>query len=371
VLDRPTSFSRRDFQSLLMQWTEVLASVRAPFENGADWYRGSPNARKRVSKSALPVRKISSAPEAKGSPAKASSSAADLHSIWESASDVDIDTTLAVLPLGSGATKAVYWVHPDNIVQIHVLLLQYTRLQRLKGSEGLPEPPQSSISSPWSSVSANGSKPYPRTDEEIGVIICDDLQNFAERRNSETISDSEDRPGTLAEKAVASIRYSYNGEAVIVVGTTAENRLSPTEPSTRQIAIKAKLECKEIHKLFNTSKVDQRAATNYSEDAKRACQWLAQHQEVQPLVQLQARRARFVGLKNITSGGIWATLDKDILMRCTSRASLNNGKVLNTIGEDGKAGWNSFRHAVLEIRAEGDAGRDLVIELDNSHLVSN
>ncbi|KAI9822765.1 MAG: hypothetical protein M1832_002998 [Thelocarpon impressellum] len=34
VLDQPASFSRRDLQPLVLQWTEVLAAVREPFKDG-------------------------------------------------------------------------------------------------------------------------------------------------------------------------------------------------------------------------------------------------------------------------------------------------------------------------------------------------
>ena len=40
ILDRRTSFSKTDFEPLLAQWTEVLASVRAPFMKGINWPSG-------------------------------------------------------------------------------------------------------------------------------------------------------------------------------------------------------------------------------------------------------------------------------------------------------------------------------------------
>ena len=375
VLDRPTSFSKRDFQPLLAQWTDVLASVRAPFEHGIDWYPDSSNARPISLKSNGFNQKVSSDQEATKFPARASCSAAELNSTWNSGSNIDVDTAFATLALGPEAIKAVYWVHPDNTVQVHVLLLKHTRSQRLNGSDAHKEAPShtapSSNSSPRGFIIANSGRPSLPTDEEVGIIVCDDLRRFAEKRSSESSNASACCPGPVAEREAASIRYCCNGDVRVIVGTISDYAGSLAEPGLRQKPRRAKFERNAIHKLFNGSQTGRNACKTGLRDPERVFVWLAEHQEVQPLVQIQARRTRFVGLKNSQTSGIWATLDREILMRSVCRDSLGNGKIPVPMDEGAKACSTPFPHAILEVRIEGDHNSDLIAALDASHLVNS
>ena len=373
VLERPSSFPKRDFEPLLAQWTEVLAAVRAPFSDGANWQPAPRHSEGASSQSEASVQKKalnSSAHQANEPFAANSNSISELHSTWDEGSNIDIDTALAIIPLGRGATKAIYWVHPDNIVQLHVLLLQYTRLHKSNDSISSPDSPSSSRSSPRVSFSNSSRKPTPRTDDEVGVIVCDDLQRFAKRRSSETISASEDIAGTAAEKAAASIRYAQSGEAVVVVDTSFEQSGQSPNSNERDSQRKVKLKCKAVRQFFETSNGNQ-SAKDSTKNSERVSQWLSEHREVQPLVQLQSRRTRFTGLRNNNTGGIWATLDKDVSMRTCSSESLANGNSLSAINEGGKNGSDFFPYAILEVRLEGDADTDLVAALDSSHLVGH
>ena len=370
VLDRPISFSNRDFEPLLTQWTEVLAAVRAPFIDRGKWHSGLRNALD-GSQPDLPVSKKplkSPTKQATQESAGDTNSVSELHSAWEDGSNIDIDTALAVLPLGRGATRAVYWVHPDNIVQVHVLLLQYTRLQR-SNSIVSPESPSSSKSSPRASFSNSSGRPASRTDDEVGVIVCDDLPRFSKIRSSETISITEDCPGTVAEKAAASIRFSPSGEAVVVVDTDSGRLGYSADWNEKCLPKIAKFKRKNVRQLFEASSID-RFAKDDGDDPKRVFEWLTQHREVQPLVQLLSRRTRFVGLRNSKDGGVWATLDKDISMKICSSESLASGKGLTTISEGGTIDSEAFPHAILEVRVEGDADSKLVEALNSSHLVN-
>ena len=369
VLDRPTSFSKRDFEPLLTQWTEVLAAVRAPFIDGGNWHSGLRNSTK-GSQPDLSIQKKPLKSPTKQANQESSgdmNSVSELHSAWEDGSNIDIDTALAVLPLGRGATRAVYWVHPDNIVQVHVLLLQYTRLHR-SNSIISPESPSSSKSSPRASFSNPSARPASRTDDEAGVIVCDDLQRFSKIRSSEIISITEDCPGTVAEKAAASIRFSPSGEAVVVVDTDSGRLGHPANWDEKRLPKIARFKRKNVRQLFEASSID-RFAKDDGNDSKRVFEWLTEHREVQPLVQLLSRRTRFVGLRNSKDGGIWATLDKDISMKVCSSESLASGKGLTTISEGGSVDSETFPHAILEVRVEGDADSKLVEALNSSHLV--
>ena len=350
-----------------------MAAVRAPFSDGANWQPGPRHSEGASSQSEASVQKKalnSSAHQANERFAADSNSISELRSTWDEGSNIDIDTALAIIPLGRGATKAIYWVHPDNIVQVHVLLLQFTRLHKSNDSISSPDSPSSSRSSPQISFSNSCRKPTPRTDDEVGVIVCDDLQRFAKRRSSETISASEDSAGTAAEKAAASIRYAQSGEAVVVVDTSSEQSGQSPNSNERDSPRKVKLKCKAVRQFFETSNGNQ-SAKDSSNNSERVSEWLSEHREVQPLVQLQSRRTRFTGLRNNNTGGIWATLDKDVSMRTCSSESLANGNGLSTISEGGKNDSDFFPHAILEVRLEGDADTDLVAALDSSHLVGH
>ena len=371
VLNRPTSFSKRDFEGLLTQWTEVLASVRAPFEEASQANFGAGEARKGKLDWQVNDRSIPVAPQDRSShrPYKAKSSAARMHSTWETGSNIDADTAFAVLPLGNRARKAVYWVHPDDIVQIRVFLLQYTRVQKLNGLEHSAGKAPSSGSSSRGSIRSQGCKSLARPDEEIGLVLCDDLGRFAKQQNGETISDLEHRLGAVTEKAAATIRYAKNREAVIVVHTVPESgdpcRHAMNDEGPRQITLERKL----IPWLFSCSKSEQSIGENSRKEIDKLSKWLEIHTEVQPLLQLSSRRTRLAGLKNCENSGIWATLDRDVMMRSCSREFLTSGKALAMTNENEENKMISFPYAVLEVRIEGDANTDLIAKLDSSHLV--
>ena len=391
VLSRPTSFSKRNFEPLLTQWTDVLAAVRAPFDAGATWTTGPTDRRgsrlvAQVTTKAAgadgPVRVKSGANKGLD---KTITSAVQIHTICETGSDVDVDTALAVLPLGRAAGKAAYWVHPDNVVELHVLLLQYMRL-RNKGN------PSTSTSNPPSSRSSQKESLNGRTNGSIGafedeacVIICDDLRRFAEQRSSATINESENVPGATSEAAAASIRYTSKGEAVVVVGTSSDVIYKATACGRRRSMQKAKLKHKYLPLLFVPGKrswdssgipapvsdTDEALEDNAdpTQSFERVRKWLSHHEEVKPLVHLESRRTRFVGLGNNEMRGVWGTLDRDISMR---KANLNHSKnaessanILETFSEE----TEDFPHAILEIRWEGGAYAGLMRALDESHLV--
>ena len=370
VLDRRTSFSKTDFEPLLAQLTEVLASVRAPFIGGINWQSDPTEPKKKgiQPQQQLPHKSPSDTAYQAASQHvnKDISSAADLQTAWEDGSNLEIDTALATTPFGQRAAKAAYWIHPDNIVQIHVLLLQYTRLQRSNETSSPPKSP----SSPQGSMNGNQAKVSPRTDEELGIIICDDLQRFAQRQSSETISDSESRAGFASEKAAASIRYSQNGDAVVVVGAATKDAGTPAGSTAKLSTRSAKIKRKAIKRFFSTFDGDQGAIfEDGSKDSERISEWLAGHKEVQPLVQVRLRRTRFVGLKNNAANGLWATLDKNISMRSCPPELLASDKGFTMIDDGGKNDSEIFPHAVLEIRTEGLVDTDVIATLDASYLV--
>ena len=386
VLGRPGSFSRRDFSPLLTQWTEVLAAVRAPFSAGLQWQTGSiekkvdPEPRMDRQKLAHGHNEVGFR-EAVNEREGFQSSAAHIHSTCETGSSIDVDTALAVSPLGRRGGKASYWIHPDNLVGVHILLLQYTRLWKSSTSTASTGTLASSRSSRQSSVNNCGTEVGALPEDDIGLIICDDLQILAKRRSAATISDSENIPGKAAEIAAASIRYASKGDAVVAVRTSPGDLRDSAAAGTRPGVQTAKFKRKALRDLFDvdtdsslthiksgSSGLSGSMGADQMQSIDAVKTWVANHQEVRPLVQIQCKRSRFVGLGNSESGGIWALLDKDVSMRqCTSK-TLDVDQDLLTSSER-SPDWNKFPHAVLEIRYEGEGTAKLVTALDETHLV--
>lgn len=288
----------------------------------------------------------------------------------------DFDAAFAVSHLvHGGGKKASYWVHSDNLVELHVLLLQYTRLRASAGSS-------SSRPSSTSSLASSGATSSPKRGDEIGVFICDDLQWFAKSRSSATISES-------VEGAAASIRYSALDEAVIVVEAACPHNQTesgdvPTipKPGNGYHVHKTKLKKKPLRRFLepdsqppqgrSESHSSRGSSNNEFPGHERICNaveiWHPQHRDVRPLVQIQMRRTRFVGLGNTRSAGVLATLDKEIQMKRCSPDAFKGKEDLFTFHQGGIAA-KRFPHAVLDIRYDGVEGAEIVAVLDRSHLV--
>lgn len=394
VLSRPSTFSTKDFEPLLTQWTDVLAAVRAPFAAGATWttepterterrgnqLEGSNTAQAVASNGAITSR---------GGPSedvgRSITSAAQIHAISETGSDVDFDTALAVLPLGRAAGRAAYWVHPDNLVELHVLLLQYMSPRRTGNPSTSESNQSSSKSSRKGLMDGRGNGFISISEEETFVIICDDLRRFAERRSNATVSESENAPGATSEAAAASIRYTSKSEAVVVVGTSSDAISKKTARGTRQSVQKVKLKRRFLPLLFvpgkqsndTSGKPASVSETDETGDEipksthafERVRRWLSHHEDVKPLISLRSRRTRFVGLRNSETNGVWGTLDHNVSMKKAPFDQVKDAGSSGDLLETSKDESERFPHAILEVRWEGEAYASLARALDESHLV--
>ncbi|MCJ1404989.1 hypothetical protein MMC11_008215 [Xylographa trunciseda] len=377
VLSKPTNFSQKDFGPLLERWTGVLAAVRSPFETGFSW-----KADDRTPSTSLPHTRASSRSARHPSEAQQTTSnsetltttAADLSAVYKAGDDVDVDTAFAISPLGINGGKAVYWAHPDSLVQLHILLLRYSRLRR-RGEGSRSSPNSSHPSSRRTSLQSSTSSGIA---DEAGTIVCDDLQNFAKRRNSTTVSDMESVPGIVPEEAAVSIRYSSKGEAIVVVNNLASHQPGDSARGILKSAKRARIKRKLLSRVFSkhgSSLSPSASSTNIAGSGTESSstdtnietirQWLFEHREVQPLVHLRSSRTRFVGLDNGDLKGIWATLDRSILMK---RSSIDDLKDLSHSISLKDPSSVVFPYAVLEVRWEGTSQPDLVKALDETHL---
>ncbi|KAI4201837.1 MAG: hypothetical protein LQ350_003037 [Teloschistes chrysophthalmus] len=380
VLNKPATFSTKDFQPLLLQYTDVLAAVRAPFDHDGnmmsaiheasddDSHRA--NSRAASSQSSIQPRKLRS--DHLGH-MNTHSTAATIQGACQYQSDVDFDTALAILPLDRSGGKASYWVHPDHLVELHVLLLQHTRLRRTVDPQATsPETNGSRQQSRRGSMNGDGKSFINGGDDDAGLVLCDSLEHFARRQGTAPISDAEEPVGKALEKAAVTVRYNSVGEASIAANTFPNASAKSRDSKPFQVA---KVKRKAVHHIFNrqqslgaTDKLLREADSGDSEELQSIHSWLEGHQDIRPLVQLQCKRARFVGLRNGEAGGIWVTLDRDIFMKSTAEDFFETTDGELAFDSPKSSILSSFPFAVLEVRFEGGLPTDFLDALDKTHL---
>ncbi|MCJ1475307.1 hypothetical protein MMC13_003969 [Lambiella insularis] len=379
ILSKQSNFSQKDFGPLLEQWSGVLAAVRAPFEAGLSWKPTTKDRTPSASPDAALVKSVNgSRPKTSSFTAsdRATTTTVDLFAIHSTGSDIDVDTEFATGPLGDAASRAVYWVHSDDLIQLHILLLQHTRIRR---------PPESrlasTISSPGTSrrtsVQSSTTGRAAGMQDEVGLILCDNLKSFAERRTGATIDELEKASGTLLDSAAVSIRYSSGDEATVAINSLPTHHYEDSTGGSTNI-FKTKMRRKKLSQLLDldgmaVSSPSSRETISESENilncrdngTEIVKHWLANHRDINPLVHLNFQRTRFVGLSNNNAKGVWAMLDKSISMK---KWSIEDMRDLNCSTTTTDPISQNFPHAILEIRWIGLDQPDLINQLDETHL---
>ncbi|KAK5164006.1 hypothetical protein LTR04_002080 [Oleoguttula sp. CCFEE 6159] len=353
------TFLKANLGLLFDQWTEVLQAVRAPFQ--ADIRAQVRRSQKDPTQATTPNTRN---PET-------SAIVSEIRSAIDTGSEVDFDTALATLPLGPAGKKAVYWVHPDNLVELQVILLQHTRLYKYH-AHGTPSASPYDTPSRGSLTPRRGSVLNSETGGDTGVLILDDLARFAKEQSAITIGDKEDAAGAVPEKATGSARWTAGGEAVVYVQEV---------PKHGDIAVEsyyaARIKVKHLHAFLDVERPfpprpssetmdasNPLRSNNDVEQIDRVRTWLSTHPEVQPLVSIEYDRARFVALGNDYVHGSWATLDKNVVMRRALEDRLSA-----SASASGRQEAVEFPHVVLEVRQEGEHAGELIKVLDRSHLL--
>ncbi|KAF2677249.1 hypothetical protein K458DRAFT_350541 [Lentithecium fluviatile CBS 122367] len=339
VTNSQSSFYQLDLGYLLDKYIDVLSALRAIFDaSGA-----------------------SSAPQG----AQASSPASRITRVVNHGTEVDFDLALSITPLGSRGSKATYWIHPDHIVEVEVLLLQQMRLHP---GPIASTPQESRTTTPKRRISSANVDKYFGNMDETGLLILDHPESFAIKQNASTIGSTEETTGTIQAKAAGNARWASSGEAAVVVGLER-----PTEDVKS-----ARLKRKYLAAFLDTdvsfdnpqdSEVQDRDETERDESTEVCTtairQWLEEHKNVKPIAGVCSKRTRFVGLHNNSAGGMWATLDVGIVMKDSVHMDLNGEEWFSEARTDSKG----FPHAVLEVRREGTHSSTLIQTLDHSHLV--
>jgi len=384
ILGRPSSFSHQTFESSLTAWTDALASVRAPFTpEGLRKIAGE--SKEHVATMATPtparidVPKRDDTREAHETPVKFSSSVAQLHDAAELGTGLDLDAALATVPLGKSAGTAAYWVHPDNLVELQVFLLQHMRLQSRRKPSNSSECPTSFGQFGETSESSHENPRSSRTEDDIGHIVLGNIDCFTERESGLVMSEKS------LQNAPASIRYCASGAAIAFVRVSI-GCTDPEVESMDPLFRRAKTKMKYLENLLDpcvsgflshepfkeVKNGTSKQGLCSGQDLESIREWFAQHPDVRPLVDVQSRRTRLIGVGNNTTHGFWATLDRAITMKRRGSRQLGISADFtppNTCGDE-RTEAVRFPYAVLELRWEETKGDDLAQALDNSHLVS-
>ena len=375
VLDRPTSFTNKTFLLSLALYNKVLADIRLA---------GTPN-----------TSLVKNRPRYSQAEELISSTATELKEIFERGTDAEMDTAFAMLPLGPQAITACYWIHPENIFQLQVLLLRHARSRRNQISVSTPSQ-MSSRPSRRGSISESGSSTTIQSGSEACFIACDDLPSVVKRQSSATIEDAENSGGRFHHTSVASIRLSSAGDAVVVIG--AYPGIKPESDDTQRLPcfLTTKVRRKALRRLFDAgssakdiSRLEEQSdraqnsqssaligksplvdtCLNMTSNIEVIKEWLRGHQKVQPLLELRSQRCRFTGIHNTTNFGLWATLDTDVIMAKSALLALDRYDSSES-SNDTESAIHKFPYAILSIRIEGNVSTSLIEELDDSHLVS-
>ncbi|KAI8934216.1 hypothetical protein NX059_008963 [Plenodomus lindquistii] len=339
ISSQPDSLFQLDLSYLLDQYIEVLGALRSVFD--AD---GTPAA----------------------SSVGANGSAARLAKTLEKGQEIDFDLGLTTLPLGANGAKATYWVHPDHVVEVQLLLLQQMRLyvgssraaSRNGSSRATPRRRQSSINNLHFGI-----------EDDVGLVILDHAEAFAVKQNTSTIGSSEGAEGTIGTKAAGNVRYVASGVAAVAVCMESNTQGQSMEVKTARLerkGLQTLLDCSPGPNGLQRSSSSKGEANDFSkDDCAEIQQWLKEHKSTKPIAGAISKRTRFVGLHNSMSGGAWAVLDRDIYMKESLHKDLEHEDWVSTARSQSV----QFPHAVLEVRKEGRQVSTLIQTLDRSHLV--
>lgn len=341
ISNQPDSLFQLDLSYLLDQYIEVLGALRSVFEADGTTTASSDST-------------------------SARSSAARISRSLEKGEQIDFDVTLATVPMGSNGNKATYWVHPDHIVEVQVLLLQQMRLytggprSATRNGSIRPTPNRRHSST------ANIDKHFGNEDD-VALVVLDHAEAFAIKQNASTIGSSEETQGNTGTKAAGHVRCVASGSAAVVLCTGADAQ--PAQIKT------AKLERKALQDFLDSSaeyKIFQRRDSHKGkengssiDDPTAIRQWLKEHKSTKPIAGAVSKRTRFIGLHNNYTGGIWATLDRDVFLKDSLHKDLEREDWVTAA----RSHSATFPHAILEVRREGNHAASLIQALDRSYLV--
>lgn len=359
----PTSSLNSQFEPLVEQYVDTLAGVRRPFDTGVNCHIEPSLDHRRRSQ----IVQVPAAPS-KNFQEVTESSAAFLYVVNQKGSRIELDAALATTPLGQQGCRAAYWVHPDNAVQLQILLLQHTRIRNWNSSSSSSKSTTGTKTSRRGSVSGQAHDCLNTGGHDLGLIVSDDPNQFVADRKGAPIGDTDTSIGSTLQKSAATIRYSPEKDSLFAVILDSRCQENGVQRSFRTLQLRSK----SVRRLFESSSDEEDSVNEPSDGFQQYRSWLAKHPAIRPLVQIQYKRSNFIGIRNAQASGVWATLDTEVEMRKCSKDSIS-GKHQDEAVSPTTSGRTSESHrfplAILEVRVEGRDTTGLVAALDASHLV--
>lgn len=320
VLDDPKSFTKLDLGYLLDDYSTTRQSIRTLYDSQVHQAAGG------------------KAPEVKTEHGS-SSSIKQLQEAVESGSKVFFDTNIATVPLGQDGTFASYFVHPENIIELQMLLLQHARFY-------LSRSRQNSVRTPISSQPQTPTFPGAVPDvADYHMLVADNLERFTKEQSGITVNDREHKLGSYPQGAQAAVRWALDGDALACLRSKSGRTKS------------AYLKKKHIHDFFDPQAEfsAQREEADTTERVEGLRDELLKN-STKPLFHYSCSRSRLIGLDDNAEGLVLATLD--------------SGIVIEKAGETEQERTRStFPFALLLVRQEGKPRSGLLAALDKSHLV--
>ena len=320
VLDDPKSFTKLDLGPLLDDYSETLQSIRSLYETRVQ----QANARKDS--------KEPTAPPAQTSREK-------LQYALRDNSRVEFDTAIATVPLGDDGEVANYFVHPENIVELQILLLQHMQYYTTRSR-------QNSAATPVSPTTiTQHSAQHAAQNADYFMLVADNRERFAQDQSNITVSKREHAPGVAPQMAKAFVRWNDVEEAIISIrsGSTKIKSVS--------------LKRKHIDSFFDRDAPAPKKVEVSDGDTLLAIRnEVLKDRTVRPLYKLSSYRCRWTGINNGDKSLTLATLDSSIVMQ-------------GMVDDVDDKGPSEFPFAVLQVRKEGTVVSNLISALDDSHLV--
>lgn len=321
VLDDPKSFTQLDLGPTLDEYSATLQRIRSLYEA-------------RLGQNRSPKSSIN------GSPGASTSALMQLQNALQNGSKVGFDTAIATVPLGEQGEIANYFVHPENVVELQVLLLQrmeyYTSRSRSNSAAATVSTSNNAETSTTSTQ-----------DPDYFMLIADNPDRFAHEQSALTIDEREHAIGVPPQKAKAFVRWNNTEDPLL---STRAGRSKPKS---------AVLKRKRIDSFFerepkpNSNEV---SFANGDQFLKSLRDETLKDGHTRPLFRISSCRSRFTGIANNETNFSLATLDAAV--------------TIEKAGEDADTSCkSSFPFAVLQVRQEGPLTGEIIASLDRSHLV--
>lgn len=322
VLADPKSFANLDLGPLLDEYSVTLGRIRALYEE-----RARPPSASMGSESARQ---------------SGSSIIAQLHASTESGSNLDFDAAVATIPLGDNGAFASYFIHPENLVELQILLLQHLKFHSARSRSN-------SIKSPVSPPAPDTVGDWASSQHaDYFAIEADDVERFAREQNRVTVVEREHQAGSSLQQAKLCVRWNPDEDAHLA--------FRPVRSQHRYARIKRKYATLFLNRAAVLSPQKAAASPEHAKTVAYIRQELERDPSVRPLHSISSSRTRFVGNDNNEKRIVLATLD--------------SGPVIRAIRDDGTLGEKTnFPFALLLVRQEGLRDGPLLAALDQSYLV--